>query len=231
MPKIIKGILIMSVFAITCITCQERIENEVILVDSVEISGLHYIAKQDILRGASAPHKNRIAVDIGRLRLILRENMLIKKSKITFDQNNLLIDITEKPVFAGIGVQQGNRIIPGILLDDMTALAGYYKLDIPMILSDESFFRRQGVDSDLNDVAKFLRRIKTHLPEVYEQISTIKPLSGNRVEVTLKGRNTKFEFDVSDKSIDRLRIFAGYIDAKRYFPYKVNIYGDRAVIR
>ena len=229
MPKIIKGILIMSIFSI--ISCKEGIENEIILVDSVEVSGLHYITTQDILSGVSASHRNKIAVDIGKLRSILNENMLIKNSKITFNENSLLINITEKPVLAGIGLTQGNRIIPGILLDDLTALSGYYKLDVPMILADESFFIRLEYGSDMNSIAKLLRRIKKYLPEVYKQISTIRPLRDNKIEVTLIGRNTKFELDVHENNVERLRLFAGYIDAKRSFPYKVNIYGDRAVIR
>ena len=234
MPKIIKGtsfFLIVLITSFFLISCSEKIGNEIILVDSVEISGLYYITKQDLLRGASVLHEGRIAVDIGRLRLTISKNMLIKKSKITFNQNTLFVDITEKEVLAGIGVLVDNRIIPGILLHDMTALSGYYKLDIPMIIGTENFFRKAGDETNLDDIARLLRRTKIHLPQVYRQISTIRPLGGNKIEVTLIGRNAKFEFDVSEDNIDRLRLFAGYIDVKRYSPSRVNIYGDRAIIR
>ena len=228
MPKIIIGILIISIF---CISCAKGIENKIILTDSVEVNGLHYITTQDILRNCTVPHKNKVAVDIGKLRSIIDENLLIKDSKLIFNENKLLVDITEKQVLAGIGVLKDNRIIPGILLDNMMMISGYYKLDIPMILSDENFFRRKGYESDLSNIAGLLRKIKKYLPQVYGQISTIKPLVDNKIEVTLIGRNTKFKLDADEENFDKLRLFMGYLDARKYSPAKVDFYGDKAVIR
>jgi hypothetical protein len=231
MPKLIVGILLISFILIFCISCEKKIGNEIILVDSVEIKGLHYITTQDILRDCSISHKNKIAVDVGKLRSIINENLLIKDSKLIFNQDKLFVDITEKQALAGIGVLKENRIISGLLLDNMAMIAGYYKLDVPMILSDENFFRRKGYESDLNNIAGLLRRVKKYLPQIYGQISTIKPLMDNKVEVTLIGRNTKFKLDVNEENFDKLRLIVGYLDTRKYSPSKVDVYGDRAVIR
>jgi len=213
------------------VSCEKKIENEIILVDSVDISGLHYITKQEILKDCSVLHRNKIAVDVGKLRSRISENLLVKDSKLIFSQDQLLVEITEREVLAGIGVLKDNRVIPGILLENMTMLAGYYKLDLPMILSDENFFRRRGYESDLSNMVGLLRRIKKYLPQVYGQISTIKPLADNKIEVTLIGRNTKFKLDVNEENFDKLRLFVGYLDTKKYSPARVDVHGDRAVIR
>ncbi|MBN1534573.1 MAG: hypothetical protein JXA20_18010 [Spirochaetes bacterium] len=206
---------------------------QVMTVENVEIRGLRYQSRSELLRGVKMTAvPGGIAVDLDTLRSALGDSRMLKTSEIRTSGRTLVIEVEEREPARIAALRRGDRLVPLELDADFTIISVnriHGKLGPAVILEDADMVKGT-VSDEIRDIYRLLDRVRSLCPGLYGEISDVRRRGDGNLVVRLNGRRTAFVVAPEAVQFSRLRFIVGYIDARRMRPRRAALADTRALI-
>ncbi len=229
MPKFYSSVLAVVLCVVVC--AEKSDASDIRYYRSMDFSGLELLDKAVILKGAVSAENGAIAADMDQLRMNLSGSALVDSFRLDSNGQRLSVIVKEKKIRAALAVVNGSRVIPALLTFDNRLVSGSEAASMPVIVVNVERFVNGKPARSLLRAAGLVRWISDKEPDFYSQILSVELTDSDRLVVKLNGRRTLFRTDFSRQGLMMVKKAAAFFDTKEYYPDKMNIIGDRAVIR
>jgi hypothetical protein len=212
---------------------QAVLAGQVLTVDGIEIRGLRYQARGELLKGVKMTAvPEGIAVDLDSLRSALAASRMLKSSEIGSSGRTLVIDVEERVPVRIAALRRGERLVP-LELDSEYAIISvnraHGKLGPAVILQDGDMVKGT-VSGEIRGIYRLLDSVKSLYPGFYGEISDVRRGDDGNLVVRMNGRKTSFSVAPELAQFSRLRFIVGYVDARKTRPRRAALADTRALI-
>ncbi len=203
-------------------------------VKELEFRGIEKISKYDLLKKVRLKVEGEsIIIDIDSLRKVLEDHSLIDKYKIEIGGRRVVITINEKKIFMTIAVKKGTRIIPFEVDGNFEIIAGgkLYSKARPVIIFSGKFISDSRISAAVKRICRFINSLKFKQKEIYREISEVHIVKSDLIRLFLLGRPTQFELRPDEDSFLKLKNITAYLDKIEFYPDKILIMENVALVR
>ncbi len=203
-------------------------------VKTIEFRGLRLLGKYEILSGVKMSRaENGIIIDMNELRKALGTSPYVKDYKVVEEKGGMVIIITEREPSFVVAQAIGETTIPFEIGERLEILASgrLHGGRAPLILVEGEWIRGGRVTSRLARLLASIKDIRSDCPALYSEIVEIDAQQLPRIELYLRGRKTRFAFDLGRESRPAMCYLVGYLDASGHAPEVVELFGNMAVVK
>ena len=227
----LRNILIALAAAVFFSVCGVNAETGVF--NTVEIRGMKYLAKEEIVRRVRlVSRNNQIIIDMDSLRNALKTFPIIKDYSIKTAEGRLILSISEREPLVRVALHGKNQTVP-FELDYASKVIAFNRIhcrSLPLVHADMNEMKGNEPGHGLKKLCLVLFRVKKEHPALFREIEEIYYGSGF-ADITLRGRRTHFFIRTVMDNFTRLTYIAGYLDSMRIYPERISITDDKVLIR
>jgi hypothetical protein len=208
-------------------------KKDIKIFKSIEFKDLNYLSKYEIIDLSDYSIKdNNIIIDMGSLERILNEMPMIKSFKLTEKDQNLSVSIIEnQPVFP-LCIRDGEKNMFAELDKDfyLISTGRIHSVKMPIIIVSQDEIKNKKISARLKYFLRFLQNLTKSSLGVMNEINEINFTDVNNLQVSLKGRRTKFNIKPDRESFSKLNYAAGYFDRIKYYPHTFTILNEAGIL-
>jgi hypothetical protein len=203
-------------------------------IKSLEFKGLNNISKNEILSKVDIrAADDGILIDYKSLNDALKNISLIRAYKISEDGDRLIVNIAEHEIAFLAAIKSKQRIIP-VEIDGRGRILSVNRAhvyDKPMLIIPVSEMNGDRLSNRSKKIIGILNQAVTENPSLFREIIEIDLTDYPRVDIMLRGRRTRFTVHMNKDSFYTMKYMLGYLDNAKYYPWTVEHYGDRSVMK
>jgi len=200
---------------------------------AIEFRGLRNLTKAEIIRGVRlAVRGNGVVIDLDSLENSLKKFAIIRGHEVDEKNGRLILTVAERDPRLIIAHRRKDQTIVFEIDERFTAIAfnRIYRPDLPVVHVGAAGMNGADISEETRAFCLILERVKKESPELFREIREIF-FDGNRAEVRLEGRRTRFFLSPGVEDFRRLSYFAGYLDRTGRYPDRMTINDDKVLIR
>ncbi len=207
---------------------------QAVTVGSIEIRGLKYMTRGEILEGVRMKADGgAIVVDLVSLKSALAASRMLERSSIDISGNTLLITVRERVPAGSALLKNGNDMIP-LELDRRGAVISarrVHALIRPLVVLREKDIVNGAITPEIAGLYRLLGRVRTLCPSLYREMTEVEPDGRGMILVRLRGRKTEYLLEQEPAQFLRLQYLAGHLDMKKTHARHVTLAGAGALVR
>ncbi len=203
-------------------------------VKTIEFRGLRLLGKYEILSGVKMSRaENGIIIDVNELGKALGASPYVKDYKVVEEKGGLVIIITEREPSFVVAQAMGETTVPFEIGEGLEILASgrLHGGRAPLILVEGEWIRGGRVTARLARLLASIREIRSDCPALYGEIVEIDAQRPPRIDLYLRGRKTRFAFELGRENWRAMCYLCGYLDASGRAPEVVEFFGNTAVVK